>query len=362
MIPNFKISICGAFPGQIGGTTILVKQLHDGLKEIWGDKLIKIDYTSHGILNIISPFFVLFKTLFSFFCSKVSIINVSKRGFEILFFPIIIFQNLTGVFVIIRYFGGDADSIYSKYPRILNYFLLKINKSKVVILTETIKNIEFFESSGFEVYQITNCRPLQEPTKRKKPTGTKLRLLFMAQLKSSKGVFDVISAVESLENIIVDFYGPMNWDVKHSDLINKKQIFYKGIVPLGGAFDLMQGYDALVFPTTYDGESHAGVIIEAYSAGLPVIGYNWRSIPEIVIQNETGLLSTCNDIENLKSNIILLMNDLELLNRMSNNCYNYFKKYFTTEASVKRIEEIVFFVTGNSKIKPKKWQLIDVAE
>jgi glycosyltransferase involved in cell wall biosynthesis len=40
--------------------------------------------------------------------------------------------------------------------------------------------------------------------------------------------------------------------------------------------------DCLVFPTFYEGETQGLVLLEAMSAGLPVITTSWRGVPEVL--------------------------------------------------------------------------------
>jgi glycosyltransferase involved in cell wall biosynthesis len=103
----------------------------------------------------------------------------------------------------------------------------------------------------------------------------------------------------------------------------------------------MKGYDALIFPTTYEGESHAGVIIEAYSVGLPVIAYAWSAIPEIVIHGKTGLLVSPKDVEGLTLAVKRLRDEPALQNRLSLGARRIFEEHFTDEASNTRFESIL---------------------
>jgi glycosyltransferase involved in cell wall biosynthesis len=49
-------------------------------------------------------------------------------------------------------------------------------------------------------------------------------------------------------------------------------------------------HDALVFPSTYEGEGLPGIVVEALQAGLPVIATRWRALPELVSNEQSGLL------------------------------------------------------------------------
>jgi len=55
---------------------------------------------------------------------------------------------------------------------------------------------------------------------------------------------------------------------------------------------------ALLFPTYYEGEGMPGTIIDAFSAGLPVIASDWKYNTEIVSDN-TGIIFKTGNISDL---------------------------------------------------------------
>jgi glycosyltransferase involved in cell wall biosynthesis len=61
---------------------------------------------------------------------------------------------------------------------------------------------------------------------------------------------------------------------------------------------ILSKHDILILPTFYPGEGYPGVIIEAFSVGLPVISTNWKNIPEIVNEGN-GLLVPVRDSRSL---------------------------------------------------------------
>jgi len=93
--------------------------------------------------------------------------------------------------------------------------------------------------------------------------------------------------------------------------------------------ETIQKYDVLILPTFYQGEGYPGVIIEAYSLGLPVITTNWKAIPEIVENRKTGLLieprSTAALVDAMKSFNKYNYKDF------SKNARVYFEKTFSTK-------------------------------
>jgi glycosyltransferase involved in cell wall biosynthesis len=356
---KIKVSVCGAFPGKIGGTTILVSQLHEHLLKSENYILTKCDYTEIQQNSKFGRLTIIWKTLKSVYKSDIVLINVSKRGFESLILPVALTCLILKNKAIVRYFGGDANEIHENVFKPLLNFIHYVANKRLVIATETIDNIKYFDKYKYTVYQLTNSRPKTSVRKFKDSENGSLKLIFMAQLKERKGVKDVMDAVSGLENVTVDFYGPMEWDLDQSDFIDKSNIKYKGVTSLGSAQIVMADYDALIFPTTYEGESHAGVVLEAFSVGLPVIAYSWKAIPEIVFHYETGLLSACGDINGLRENIKKLRDNVYLRLNMSQNCLRIFEQFFTAEASCDRIVGIINYEKGiaaDAK-KPPKWQI-----
>lgn len=79
-------------------------------------------------------------------------------------------------------------------------------------------------------------------------------------------------------------------------------------------------------------------IIESFMHGTPVIGANIGGIPELIRDGSTGLLYKCGDMEDLKSKIITLWNDLELCQKLTMNCSNI--EFDTVDIYSKKLMEV----------------------
>jgi glycosyltransferase involved in cell wall biosynthesis len=53
----------------------------------------------------------------------------------------------------------------------------------------------------------------------------------------------------------------------------------------------------LVFPTFYEGETQGLVLLEAMSAGLPVITTSWRGVPEVLPEGYPWVVTPGSDQE-----------------------------------------------------------------
>ncbi len=84
-----------------------------------------------------------------------------------------------------------------------------------------------------------------------------------------------------------------------------------------------------VLNTGYEGLSH--VILEAFAGGVPVITTNVGGNPELVKNNENGLLVDYNNSSELKLAILKLYNNRKLREDLVNNARQVLKKFNTQE-------------------------------
>lgn len=116
-------------------------------------------------------------------------------------------------------------------------------------------------------------------TPMKKKVPGKLDIIFLSRIDRKKnldGALKILSSLHTESNIIFDIYGPIT-DSKYWEecqiLMNKLpsniRAEYKGIVPNEQVKDIFSQYDLFFFPT--HGENFGHVILEALSAGCPVL-------------------------------------------------------------------------------------------
>ena len=118
----------------------------------------------------------------------------------------------------------------------------------------------------------------------------KKRYVFISHLRYSKGVDNIIEAASLLsENYSIDFYGPVIEQKYNAEFINaQKNCNYKGVLEIDNVIDKLNLYDVVLLPSHKEG--YPGIIIEAYSLGIPVIASNLEGISEIVENKKSGIL------------------------------------------------------------------------
>ncbi|MBN1572546.1 MAG: glycosyltransferase family 4 protein [Deltaproteobacteria bacterium] len=102
--------------------------------------------------------------------------------------------------------------------------------------------------------------------------------------------------------------------------------------------------DAFVLPTL--GEGFGLVLLEAMAHRLPVISTSTMSIPEIVVEEETGLLVQPKDPEGLAKAMGRLMKERAESKRMGEAGFERLKEKFTIPEMVRKTEQIYEEVLG----------------
>lgn len=74
-----------------------------------------------------------------------------------------------------------------------------------------------------------------------------------------------------------------------------------------------------VFLITSKTEGLGTIVLEAFAAGIPVVATRAGGIPELVIDNETGLLREVGDVEGLTNAVHQILSNQELRNSLVNN-------------------------------------------
>ena len=166
------------------------------------------------------------------------------------------------------------------------------------------------ERQGFNnILVMPNCKKLTVLSENELvyPNGTPLKLCTFSRVMKEKGIEDAVNAVTSVNKVFgcniysLDIFGQVDENqTEWFENLRKSfpdYISYKGLVPFEKSVETIKNYFALLFPTFYEGEGFAGTLIDAFSAGVPVIASDWKYNSEIVNENVGFLYKTGNQKE-----------------------------------------------------------------
>lgn len=289
---TINVLLIGPMPPPLGGTTVSFHSLIKNLKER-DDIVISTVNTNCGkknsVLSVLKFFRLLFNICLSAKNSNVITIHVSTSGLPIIGPLVLIISKLLNKAFIIRKFGG---SDYSSQNKLFYFFSNSCANKATLYLVQTKLLLKKSEERGFKNSRwFSNSRHLFDLTQDDRNTKSGNNFVFISQVKRVKGIEIIRKAFKNIspDEATIDIYGPIYDGITKEWLEEVPGISYKGVVHPDSVIHTLLKYDALVFPTYYLGEGYPGVILEAYSAGIPVITTNLLSIPEIV-NDETGIL------------------------------------------------------------------------
>lgn len=109
-------------------------------------------------------------------------------------------------------------------------------------------------------------------------------------------------------------------------------------------YDLLKQADLFVLPTLV--ENHSLAVMEAQVIGLPVITTRVGGNPELIIPHHTGVLVESKNSEELYKAILLVINDPELRQKLSDTGKKWSRKYWHPSNMIDRTLEVYAKAAG----------------
>ncbi len=228
--------------------------------------------------------------------ARVVMLNGSRRGLIYLGPAVHALCALTRTTFCLRPFGGDFDRICADAPAWHRFILRRTIFHADVLFLETPFLLQRFAGQVPRAVWLPNARPRPERTAHRRAFAR--RFVFLSQIAVDKGAGDLLDAVDRLDgSYTVDFFGPIADAALGKRLATSGR--YRGVVPPESVLDVLRDYDVLVLPTFTPHEGLPGVVVEAFSIGMPVIATRWRALPDLVEHGVSGFLVTPHSVDEL---------------------------------------------------------------
>lgn len=208
--------------------------------------------------------------------------------------------------------GGNLGKLVQKgryQAEVLNYVKFNLVQCKGMIAE--------LETAGVtNARLVSNFKPITyypdiEKAIAKRKSSDKLRFVFLSRIMPDKGCNYIMTAVKLLneqgysDKFTVDFYGKVDAGYKtvfEEHVESLSNVNYYGLLNLKSkeGYDQLATYDAMLFPSFWRGEGFAGVFIDAFIAGLPVLASDWGHNADSIINGKTGLIFPVHHVEALR--------------------------------------------------------------
>lgn len=235
----------------------------------------------------------------------------------------------------LRKFGGEAISTYECSKGLKKYYLNYIFSHVDTLFFQTKYLVQFFSKINQNTFWFPNVRKRVIETSI--PRTFHKRFVFISHVIPEKGVDEIIEAFQWLDNTYtLDIFGPI-LDKKYSkEYFFKHNISYLGALEPGEVIKKLNEYDVAILPSYKEG--YPGIVIEAYSLGMPVITTSLQAIKEIVDSYKTGILIEPKNANEL-FDAIMYFNENNYAN-MSKNAYKKFYEFEFEQQTKKYLERI----------------------
>jgi len=340
MKPDKKVFFFANFPTKnsrsIGGATILARRIFDFVKNqsnlevkhfqirhFWRSKFQIIDY-------------IFWSFSFPFFIRRYDIVSFHvTRDFHFTIAPVLWFwSKLLHKRVVYHLFGGGFHRQFERQPNFFKKIAQKTILKSDYFLVETLQMKDYFENKGYRnIIWLPNSRqPLKNLNLNK---AYKKKLVFFSRIVPDKGVPELIQTAELLpDDYQLDVYGPLDPNYYTTNPFKNTKVHYKGIKHPDKVVETLLQYDVLLMPTYIKREGYPGIIIEALSAGIPVITTDCCVMSEMIKDGYNGFLVKIKDAKAL-TDAILRFNEKNYLEFRQNALKSFDK--FNSEVVFQKI-------------------------
>lgn len=221
--------------------------------------------------------------------------------------------------------GAFSDAlIKGEYP-------VKPYKNLKYIMVQGSGMVEQLHKVGLsQTRLVLNAKPISYlPQKKVNHKGGFVKFVFISRVSPGKGCDYIFEAVNRLNannyknKFTVTFYGKIENGYKNflPSIAAAENIEYKGFLDLQEqkSYDVLASYDVMLFPSYWEGEGFAGIFIDAFIAGLPVICSDWNCNAEF-INDEVGKVIPVHDVEALAEAMKQCIDGTIDVKTLSENC------------------------------------------
>ena len=305
---------------KTGGIVVLFENWIDFCNKK-GISYATIDTNKLNYPNIVFAYCsILLQILFKSFSSKTIFLHGTAKDYLYIAPIIVLLGKLLHKKIVLKKFAGDFDTRYVHFSQFKQWVISIVLRNSDICFWETKSLVQFGYSFNANSYWFPNVRNggLKFSTKK----NYNKRFVFISQVRKEKGIDVILQSFKKLDtSFTIDIYGPL-MGYEKEQLCSANVKYKKPLLPQE-VYSILSQYDCLLLPSFREG--YPGVIIEAFSLGVPVIATNIGGIPEIVENGVNGLLIEPKNIEAL-TRAIKSINQSNY-QRMTKNAFDSFKNF-----------------------------------
>ena len=320
----------GPFPKPVHGQSLATQSMFEFFLDA-GFSLKKVNVSSTGLKKVLLHFYA---CLVIFFSAKTSVyISLNSNNGLILNILLVLVARLKGSKLYLHYHAYDHIRRKSK----VLYWLTKLAGKNTchIVLGETMAR-DLRQCTDFELdtYIVNNSKLINLKSSVEKQRSAFIKIGHLSNLTQEKGLTDTINTAIYLKDFFpIQLYlaGPTTSEYVQKEISRAKDMLgqnFKYLGPLyGEAKDRFYSeIDYFIFPSQYKNEAEPLVVLEALSAGVPVIASRIGCIADdIGISGGISLIIDDSFNSNVKDYLIHIEKDITYF-KASMNAMHRFKE------------------------------------
>ncbi len=279
--------------------------------------------------------------------------TIGQTFFGILkYYPFFIFSSILNKEIVIHIHGNYLRKQYHELKglkkKLINHILKKANKG-IVLSENLVPNLSpFIDRKNIYVLYNFVTKELENLSSQSilQKNTDKLKIVFLSNLMTEKGIFDLLYALKILEQKRIPFTvkiaGNIDASIKEEviELIHSiKGAKYIGVVRGKEKTSLLLEANTFVFPTYYQMEGQPISLLEAMAAGNIVLTTKHAGIPDIFSENN-GYYIEKKSPKDIADKLIEVSNNLNKLSPMMMHNSEYVKNNYTENIFLNNLSKI----------------------
>jgi glycosyltransferase involved in cell wall biosynthesis len=275
--------------------------------------------------------------------------NVAERGSLWRKGVLILWARALRLPIVLHLHAAQIIEYYRGLPRLCRSLVRSIFASAVccIVLGDLWRRfvIDELGVDASKVVILYNGVPRARVSRKVHPSSSEFRILFLGNLMERKGVTDLLEALACKPICELSWHatfaggGPVEFYSRKADSLGlQSRVLFPGWVDQRHAAELLAASDVLVLPS-YD-EGLPLVILEALTAGVPVVCTPVGAIPEVLEDGKSALFVPPGDRQALADVLTRLVREPALRERLTAEGRALYEREFSVEVFAGRVAGI----------------------
>lgn len=267
-------------------------------------------------------------------------------------YRLISLRKKSGLPLVVHFYGHDVSRLPREFGWKKRYERLKKNMDWAIAVSEDMK--QSLIRLGFDESRISVIKLAVDIDdirfKQRDKAGP--RLMMVGRCVEKKGFIYALKALKTLKHeipdISLDLYGDGKLLPDLKSYVRKNQlqdrVTFHGFTDYENVFKALYNHDILLVPSVQaedgDREGLPQTTVEGMATGIPVIASNHAGLPELVKNEDTGMLVPTRDSEALKNAVIKLCENPDLSSAISKGGRKIVEQEHDINLQVRKTEEL----------------------